>query len=367
MWLVSSGMSLPPTIEWTADGIRTLDQAALPGEERYELHTALESLAEAIVHLRIRGAPLLGVAGAMGVALEASRVAGVRRASREDVMQGVETAGARLVATRPTAVNLRWAVDRMLDVARRTTHDATGLAAALVAEALAIQSEDRAMCEQIGAHGMDLVPDGALVMTHCNAGALATAGIGTALAPVYAAVRAGRRVHVVVNETRPVLQGSRLTAWELGRAGVERTLIADNMAASRLRHGDVTCVLVGADRIAANGDTANKIGTYGLALAAQAHGVPFYVAAPRSTFDPATPDGRAIPIEQRHADEVTHHGGRPMAPADVAVWNPAFDVTPAHLITGFITDAGRLAPAELGAHLDPARDPRRTTRDAARA
>jgi methylthioribose-1-phosphate isomerase len=358
-------MNLPLTIEWTPDGIRTLDQALLPGEERYELHTAVESLAEAIVQLRIRGAPLLGVAGAMGVALAASR--GVRSESREDLLRQVEAAGAMLVATRPTAVNLRWAVDRMLEMARRSTGDASRLTGALVVEALAIQSDDRAMCDQIGAHGMDLVPDGALVMTHCNAGALATAGIGTALAPVYAAVRAGRRVHVVVNETRPVLQGSRLTAWELGRAGVERTLIADNMAASRLRVGDVTCVLVGADRIAANGDTANKIGTYGLALAAHAHGVPFYVAAPRSTFDPATADGGAIPIEQRPAQEVTHHGGHAMAPADVAVWNPAFDVTPAHLITGFITDAGRLAPADLRAHLDPEHNARRTRRDAATA
>jgi len=198
------------------------------------------------------------------------------------------------------------------------------------------------MCDAIGEHGLAVVPDGAIVLTHCNAGSLATGGIGTALAPVYRAHQAGRRVQVIADETRPVLQGGRLTAWELMRAGIPCTLIADSMAASRLRRGDITCVIVGADRIAANGDTANKIGTYPLALAAREHKVPFYVAAPQSTFDLATPNGAAIPIEERDATEITMMGGRRIAPDGIAVWNPAFDVTPAVLITGFITDRGLL-------------------------
>jgi len=230
----------------------------------------------------------------------------------------------------------------MLEVTQRTMPDARRLTDSLVAEAKAILAEDRAMCEAIGQHGLAVIPDGAVVLTHCNAGSLATGGIGTALAPVYRAHQAGRRVHVIADETRPVLQGGRLTMWELTRAGVPCTLIADSMAASRLRKGDVTCVIVGADRIAANGDTANKIGTYPLALAAKAHNVPFYVAAPQSTFDLATPNGAAIPIEERRAEEITMLGDRRIAPEGVAVWNPAFDVTPAALITGFITDRGLL-------------------------
>ena len=253
-----------------------------------------------------------------------------------------DRAGRLLVATRPTAVNLRWAIDRMLEVTQRTMPDARRLTDSLVAEAQAILAEDRAMCEAIGQHGLAVIPDGAVVLTHCNAGSLATGGIGTALAPVYLAHQAGRRVHVIADETRPVLQGGRLTMWELTRAGVPCTLIADSMAASRLRKGDVTCVIVGADRIAANGDTANKIGTYPLALAAKAHNVPFYVAAPQSTFDLATPNGAAIPIEERRPEEITMLGDRRIAPEGVAVWNPAFDVTPAALITGFITDRGLL-------------------------
>ncbi len=334
-------MPLPETIRWTAEGVRTLDQSRLPAEEYHELHRTVESLADAISTLRIRGAPLLGVAGAMGVALAGRETRGERR---EAALAAVRAGGARLAATRPTAVNLRWAIDRMLARAESTTGDGNAIAAALEAEAHAIHAEDQAMCAAIGKHGLAVVADGATVMTHCNAGALCATGIGTALAPVYAAREAGRSVRVIVNETRPVLQGSRLTAWELTHSGVPCTLIADNMAASRLRLGDVTCVIVGADRVAANGDTANKIGTYGLALAARAHGVPFYVAAPRSTLDPMTPDGSRIPIEERNADEVTHHGGKRLAPEQVAVWNPAFDVTPAELITAFITDEGLFPP-----------------------
>jgi methylthioribose-1-phosphate isomerase len=218
---------------------------------------------------------------------------------------------------------------------------------ALVAEADAIWAEDRRLCEAIGRAGLSLIPEGATVLTHCNAGALATGGIGTALAPVYLAHAAGRRVRVVADETRPLLQGSRITAWECGKAGIPVTVITDNMAASRLRQGDVTCVIVGADRIAANGDVANKIGTYGVALAAREHAVPFYVAAPYSTFDADTADGAAIPIEQRRPEEVRGFNGRASAPGDVEVWNPAFDVTPAALIAGYVTDRGLLGVEEL--------------------
>jgi methylthioribose-1-phosphate isomerase len=244
-------------------------------------------------------------------------------------------------ATRPTAVNLPWAVDRMLRVARRHGGLAPGaLLERLRAEATAILDEDRAMCRRIGEAGLELVPDGARVLTHCNAGALATAGIGTALAPVYLAAEQGRRVQVWADETRPLLQGSRLTAWELGRAGIPVTVIADNMAASIMRAGRVDLCIVGADRIAANGDVANKIGTYGVALAAARHGIPFYVAAPSSTLDPATPTGEGIVIEQRDPREVAEGFGPRTAPMGAAVFNPAFDVTPAELVTAIITDRG---------------------------
>jgi methylthioribose-1-phosphate isomerase len=225
------------------------------------------------------------------------------------------------------------------------------LRSALIAEANAIWEEDRAMCRRIGELGATLIPAGATVCTMCNAGALATGGIGTALAPVYTLHESGRAPHVVVPETRPLLQGSRLTAWELTQAGVDCTLIGDGMIASRLRLGDIACVIVGADRIAANGDVANKIGTYGLALAARAHSVPFYVAAPSSTVDIATPDGAAIPIEERAGEEVAALGGRRTAPAGVQIWNPAFDVTPAGLVTAIITDRGVFAPADIGGTL----------------
>jgi methylthioribose-1-phosphate isomerase len=340
-----------PLPAWThlawlpGDGVRILDQTRLPAEEIYLDITTVDAMAEAIRTLRVRGAPLIGVAAAMGLA--AGRRAGGQAGGRRDELAQIRVAGELLRATRPTAVNLGWALDRMLARAERAVAAGEELQPALRGEAQAIWDEDRAMCDRIGAAGLPLVPDGATILTHCNAGALATGGKGTALAPVYAAVESGRRVAVVADETRPLLQGSRLTAWELGRAGVPCTVIADSMAASRLSRGDITAVLVGADRIAANGDTANKIGTYGVALAARAHGVPFYVAAPRSTFDPSTPDGSRIPIEERAAGEVTRFGGIPTAPAGVMTWNPAFDVTPVALITGFITDAGLLSPDRL--------------------
>ena len=337
-------MSFPSPISWRPDGrVHLLDQTQLPTEERYlDLATA-EEVAEAIRSLRVRGAPLIGIAAAMGVALEAA----LAEPAGSDGLARVRAACALLGGTRPTAVNLSWALARMLRRAESAAGSGAGLADALRAEADAIAAEDRAMCERIGEAGAELLPDAATVCTICNAGVLATGGIGTALAPVYVAHAAGRRPRVIVPETRPLLQGSRLTAWELTRAGVPCTVIADGMIASRLRRGDVSCVIVGADRIAANGDVANKIGTYGLALAARAHGVPFYVAAPSSTVDAATPDGSRIPIEERAPDEMLAWGDRRIGPAGVAVWNPAFDVTPAALITAIITDRGIYAPAAI--------------------
>jgi methylthioribose-1-phosphate isomerase len=335
-------MQLPNPIGWTPAGeIRLLDQTLLPAKERYLVLDSVEAVAEAIVALRVRGAPLIGIAGAMGVALAAS-------GGRERVRAAVATLG----ATRPTGVNLHWALRRMERRADRAAIVGEGLVAALNDEAQAIWDEDRAMCDRIGALGAPLIPADATVATYCNAGVLATGGIGTALAPIYHLHRAGRSPRVVVPETRPLLQGSRLTAWELSRAGVSCTLIADNMIASRLRLGDVACVLVGADRIAANGDVANKIGTYGLALAAKAHDVPFYVLAPTSTVDPAIPEGASIPIELRSPEEVTGWRGVRTAADGVPAWNPAFDVTPAKLVTAIVTDRGVVPPAQISRLMD---------------
>jgi methylthioribose-1-phosphate isomerase len=316
-------------------------------EEAYRDLETVEAVAEAIRTLRVRGAPLIGIAAAMGVVVgqRGSGAAGQGRLQR--IYEACDVLG----ATRPTAVNLHWALDRMRRRAEQAQGAGDDLRAALIDEANAIWQEDRAMCRRIGQLGAPLIPDRGTVCTVCNAGALATGGIGTALAPVYTAHEAGRAPHVLVPETRPLLQGSRLTAWELTQAGVSCTLIGDGMIASRLRLGDVACVLVGADRIAANGDVANKIGTYGLALAARAHGIPFYVAAPSSTIDRATPDGAGIPIEQRAAEEVATWRGNRTAPAGVQVWNPAFDVTPAALITAIITDQGICEPNEIGTTL----------------
>ncbi len=333
-------MTMPSPIAWTPSGaVRILDQTLLPGTERYLDLESVDAVAEAIRTLRVRGAPLIGIAAAMGVTLALRR--------GEASLAAVCAASAALGATRPTAVNLRWALGRMERRAGAAAAAGEDLAQAMRAEADAIWQEDRAMCARIGAAGAELIGGDAVVLTHCNAGALATGGIGTALAPVYTLHQAGHRVSVVADETRPLLQGSRLTAWELSRAGVPVTVIADGMAASRLRRGDVSCVLVGADRIAANGDVANKIGTYGVALAARAHGVPFYVAAPTSTIDAATADGAGIPIEERAAEEVSGWRGHPTAPAEAGVWNPAFDVTPAALVTAIITDRGVVPPGDV--------------------
>jgi len=334
------------TIEWSGgfeDGcVRIIDQRLLPAELRYEECRDVESIWRAIRQLRVRGAPAIGIAAAMGLVLAARSV---RADSAAAVVAELERAAEYLRTSRPTAVNLFWAIERMLAAARRAQAlPAAELKQRLWSEALAIAEEDRRMCRSIGRHGAPLVPDGAGVLTHCNAGGLATAEYGTALAVLFAAKESGKRFQVYVDETRPLLQGARLTAWELMQHGIDTTLICDNMAADLMRRGRVQMVVVGADRIAANGDVANKIGTYSLAVLAQAHGVPFYVAAPASTFDLATPTGSAIPIEQRPAEEVTRGALGPIAPAGVRVYNPAFDVTPAHLIRAIITDRGLVQP-----------------------
>jgi methylthioribose-1-phosphate isomerase len=315
-----------------------IDQRRLPGEfVELDLRT-VDEVRDAVASLAVRGAPAIGVAAAIGLVVSLSPFV---HESSDALRARLRTHAGTLVAARPTAVNLAWALARMSARANASpAADSAELLELLRAEATAILDEDRAMCEAIGTHGLAFVPDGARVLTHCNAGALATAGIGTALAPVYAAHHMGRRVSVFANETRPLLQGSRLTAWELGRAGIPVTILTDGMAASLMRAREIDVVLVGADRIAANGDTANKIGTYAVAVAARHHGVPFYVCAPQSTIDRSASTGDAIPIEQRHADEVRFAGGGAVAPADATVRNPAFDVTPSGLITGIITDAG---------------------------
>jgi methylthioribose-1-phosphate isomerase len=329
-------------IAWSPSGaVRILDQRTLP-EARIErdLETA-EDMAEAIRTLQVRGAPLIGIAAAMGL------VAGLRshrEARRDAFLARLDELAGDLGATRPTAVNLRWALERMSRVARETPGDGGAIWERLAVDAAVILDEDRAMCRRIGEFGLPLVPDGARVMTHCNAGALATGGIGTALAPVYLAHAAGRRVHVYVGETRPLLQGARLTAWELTDAGVPCTIIADAAAGTLLRGAQVDVIIVGADRIAANGDFANKIGTYGLAVLAFHHGVPFYCAAPSSTIDPGVATGDGIPIEHRSPEEVTMFAGRPIAPSAAGALNPAFDVTPARYVRGYITDRGLLHP-----------------------
>jgi methylthioribose-1-phosphate isomerase len=335
------------TIRWAADGraIEILDQTLLPREAR---HIRLEDAAaviEAVRALRVRGAPAIGVAVAMGLALELARHTGEPRAA---FLRRVEETYALLLGARPTAVNARWALDRLRGVATAVAADGADngvIACKLYGEATSILEEDRAMCLRIGEHGAPLLPDdGLAVLTHCNAGALATAGIGTALAPLYVAHAAGRAVPVIACETRPLLQGSRITVWELARAGIDATLITDSTAAAAMAAGRVGAVLVGADRIAANGDVANKVGTYALAVLARYHDIPFYVAAPASTFDAAAASGAAIPIEARDGGEVRGGFGRATAPPDVAVFAPAFDVTPAALVTAMITDRGVLRP-----------------------
>jgi methylthioribose-1-phosphate isomerase len=323
------------TIQWTDGGVVMIDQTRLPIEENYVTCRTYEEVAAAIRDMIIRGAPAIGVAAAMGVAL------GVLHASDANLDEQVETICETLAKTRPTAVNLFWGIDRM----RRLYASLRGrpideIRRRMVEEALRIREEDIAICRAIGRHGAPLVPDERTVLTHCNAGALATAGYGTALGVIRAAVEAGKTVDVFADETRPFLQGARLTVWELQHDRIPTTLITDNMAGHFLKSGRIGCVVVGADRIAANGDVANKIGTYSVAVLAHENGVPFYVAAPISTLDLTLSSGDLIPIEQRAAAEVTHVFGQPVAPAGACAANPAFDVTPARYVTAIITEKG---------------------------
>jgi methylthioribose-1-phosphate isomerase len=334
------------TITWVGDVngfVRLIDQTLLPTQVEYRDCHTVEEIWEAIRNLRVRGAPAIGVAAAMGVILG---MKGFADRSRGAFWRRLQEVNNYLRTSRPTAVNLSWALDRLERRIKGRTEEFSPaqLTRFLWEEALAIEEEDRQMCRAIGRAGAALIRDGQGVLTHCNAGGLATADFGTALGVLFAAAEQGRRFQVFVDETRPLLQGARLTAWELQQRGIDATLICDNMAAQVMKEGRVHLIVVGADRIAANGDTANKIGTYGLALLAQAHGIPFYVAAPSSTFDLSLPTGDAIPIEQRDPREVTHGFGRQTAPEGIKVYNPAFDVTAAHLIAGIVTEKGMIQP-----------------------
>jgi methylthioribose-1-phosphate isomerase len=332
------------TVEWTNQGVRFIDQRRLPTEEVYVVCRNYEEVAAAIRDMAVRGAPAIGVSAAMGVAL------GMQQSTATD-MAGFSAhfdRVAKLIAeTRPTAVNLFWGIRRMkAKFDSLSTRTIPQIKDAMVAEAQLMLVEDIAANEAMGKHGAVLMPSSGGVLTHCNAGALATCGYGTALGVIRAAVSAGKQIHVFADETRPFLQGSRLTAWELMQDGIPTTVIADNMAGAMMRQGKIQAVIVGADRIAANGDVANKIGTYSVAVLAKEHDLPFYVAAPWSTVDLNTPDGDHIPIEQRSAREVTHHAGTQVAPTGVMVENPAFDVTPSKYIAAIITERG-IAKAPL--------------------
>ncbi|MDZ4780554.1 MAG: S-methyl-5-thioribose-1-phosphate isomerase [Planctomycetia bacterium] len=342
-------MTIPRTLEWIGElpgVLRLLDQTRLPTEVCYLACATVDELVVAIRALAVRGAPAIGCAAAYGVCL------GLQAELHRDeaaFVAALETSIQQLAGSRPTAVNLFWALERM----RRTAEAQTGrlspreVLERLLQEARAIEAEDRAMCRAIGRHGAALLQDGDGVLTHCNAGGLATSDFGTALAVIFQAHEDGKQLHVWVDETRPLLQGARLTAWELMAREVPCTLICDNMAAQVMRSGRVQAVVVGADRIAGNGDVANKIGTYGVAVLAAAHGVPFYVAAPSSTFDLSLASGDGIPIEQRAAEEITHGFGRQTAPSGVKVYNPAFDVTPASLLRGIVYECGVITPVNM--------------------
>jgi methylthioribose-1-phosphate isomerase len=331
-----------PTIAREDDVVVMIDQRKLPTQEIYVRCRSAAEVARAIRTMVIRGAPAIGVAAAMGIALgmRKSKSTGTQKFAAE-----LFKIGELMASTRPTAVNLFWAIERMkrsLAAGAQAGESVDQIKDRLDHEAQAIHDEDVASCRAMGAFGAGVVPDEARILTHCNAGALATAGYGTALGVIRGAVEAGKRVTVIADETRPFLQGARLTAWELMRDGIETTVITDNMAGAMMQQGQVDIVVVGADRIAANGDTANKIGTYSVAVLAREHDIPFYVAAPLSTIDLTTPDGRRIPIEERSAREVTHLGGSQLTPDGARIRNPAFDVTPHRFITGIITERGIL-------------------------
>ncbi len=315
------------TIKWEDDKLKIIDQTRLPEELVYLDCRTPEEVAEAIKALRVRGAPAIGVAAAYGVVLGAERI--------DETIK-------LLAATRPTAVNLFWALQRMEKCARSQKGD--GLKEALLKEAISIHEDDKEKCRKMGEYGASLIKDGDTILTHCNAGALATGGMGTALAPIYIAQAQGKSVKVFADETRPLLQGARLTTWELQQAGIDVTLICDNMAATVMKQGKINLVVVGADRIAKNGDVANKIGTYGLAVLAREHNIPFYVVAPTSTLDLSLEDGSQIPIEERSADEITCGFGKRTAPEGINVYSPAFDVTPHRFIKAIVTENGIIEP-----------------------
>jgi len=333
-----------PTIDWTGETVVMIDQRKLPASEVYVTCRTAQDVAKAIKTMVIRGAPAIGVAAAMGLAL------GMRRSKATGTKQFAtefQKLCDLMAATRPTAVNLFWAIDRMKQAFTEEAQrggSVTEIADRLVRESHDIHDEDVQSCRAMGAHGATLVPETARILTHCNAGALATAGYGTALGVIRAAAEQGKRVAVIADETRPFLQGARLTAWELVKDGIDTTVITDNMAGAMMRLGHVDLVVVGADRIAANGDVANKIGTYAVAVLAREHGIPFYVAAPMSTIDLATAEGGRIPIEERNEREVTHVGGTRMTPSGAHIRNPAFDVTPAKYVTAIITERGIARP-----------------------
>jgi len=341
------------TVWWqedaSGDSVCMIDQSLLPGQIVYLRLTHEQQVAEAITTLKVRGAPAIGVTAAFGMALALYRLLRERDEGLTlvEVQAHLQTVGEMFRSTRPTGVNLQWAIERML---RRTNHAMSEpcsfplLAQILRDEAQAIADEDFQACLNMGHYGAELIADNDILLTHCNAGSLATAGWGTALAPMYVAHRAGKHLHVFVDETRPVLQGARLTAWELQQEGIPLTLITDSMAGYFMRHGGIKAVFVGADRIAANGDVANKIGTYSVAVLAQAHAIPFYVVAPRSTIDLNLSSGEQIPIEQRNSDEITNVRGVVIAPAGIHVANPAFDITPHSYVTDIITEAGIARP-----------------------
>ena len=326
------------TLEWTDSGVRFLDQTKLPTEETYVTCKTYQQVVDAIRNMIVRGAPAIGVAAAMGIAL------GVQNSKAEDVndlKKDFDQICEAIRQTRPTAVNLFWAIRRMAEEFERVrVRPIRQIKQALIDEAQRMHAEDIAANKAMGRHGATLMPATGGVLTHCNAGALATCGYGTALGVIRAAVEQGKRIQVYADETRPFLQGSRLTAWELMKDGIPTTVISDNMAGALMKQGKIGAIVVGADRIAANGDVANKIGTYTVAVLAKEHQIPFYVAAPFSTIDLDTPDGSKIPIEQRNAREVTHIGGRQMVPEGVSVENPAFDVTPARYVSAIITERG---------------------------
>lgn len=336
-------MSTLRTVDWVDGAVRLIDQTRLPQALVVKEYRDYREVADAIRKMEVRGAPALGAAGALGVALAAFQAAHL---PPEGFRSYVEEAARVLASTRPTAVNLFWGIDRVMAVVSRALDRRAPQAVAeeVLAEARAILEEDIATNRALGQNGAELLRDGDGVLTHCNAGALACVGYGTALGVIRAAVAQGKRLQVYADETRPRLQGMKLTAWELAREGIPVTIIADNMAPSLMRRGLIQCALVGADRIAANGDVVNKIGTYGVALACRAHGIPFYVAAPLSTVDRTMPTGDQVPIEERSPEEMTHIGGLRIAPEGVPVLNPAFDVTPSTLVTAIITEVGVLWP-----------------------